>query len=172
MCSTPSHYSASVVGFWIAFSWTSWGSHWTITSACCGSSGWQHNQLAYHSVVTCFNSLGWKQLIILFKVLSLPSTRSLMKMLKQYQPLNQAWGTLLLTGLQRACQNPLSPVFCPPLLLTYTDNASYFVYEYIMGYSVKNLAKVRINNIQSSSLMHLGSHFLIKDAWVGQAPFH
>lgn len=110
--STAWCYSASDAGHCFASSWT-WGCHWTINSACYGSSGWQHNQRAYHSVTWCIPP-HWK-LINLFRVLSWLSTRSLMKMLKQYQPLNQPWGTLLLTGLQTACADPLSPVFCPLL---------------------------------------------------------
>jgi len=112
----------------------------------------------------------------LLKVDSIPSSRSLMKMLNKTRPNTDPWGTPLVTGLQPGCaadDNPLSstsqPVVSPPHCPLIYPTLSKFHNKDVVGADVKCRAEVKVPNIHCYPPIYPACNDIIEGYQVAQA---
>lgn len=111
--------SSSDSGHSISLCWTSWGCHQSISPHYQGSSEWQRESLEYQ-LFLCFLSPADFQ-----KVHSaLPST-SLMYMWNRVELIIDAWGTLLVSGLQLDVMR-LVTIFCTQSFFLYSIQVTVY----------------------------------------------
>lgn len=142
---------------------TSWDSCQPISAACLSSSERQHNHLVYQTLAPSFVSSA-----NLLKSFHVPVSWSLRKKLNStvstsfgalHWPLATSWNVFADPNyLKLAVQPVFSTTRCSFILYILPQ----FVYENVIRDSVKNIAKIKINNICPCHLVHWASYRSIK----------
>lgn len=150
---------------------TLWDSCWRTPSA---SSECHHNHLLYQPFLLVFFIT--RKLV---KAVLSPIIQVISENIKQFWPQYRTLGCTMSDwppdGLHVTDHNPLiltvQPDFKPPHCPFTSSTIHQFVYKDVIGYSVKSLVKIGINDIHCAPLIHLATHLIIEGYHDGQAWF-